>query len=458
MDRKKIRFLYWIALAYYQKHARFFAASFVASIILLSALLLTARKTSFYSITTTLRWGIAGSYQIQTIPPAIVEKLTTSLLTRQKDGSYTSTVLDQWVPNAERTRFVLHLKKGLKYSDGSDFDAKSIWFRFPETSVRLLDSHTIEYSLSKPFPVFFDYLTRPLIQFAPFRYIGGSHVIRSVIHDPATSSLREIELTPLTQNETPIHVKFYKTESDLSTAFKFGEIDNFTTSSESAYTNFKMWPHTKTFRASRDDAVVALFFNNTHPLLSQRDLREAIYGGIPLDIIKKYGDLAVSPLRRSSPFYDTSIAHIPENAEVYKTIARRYLKEASREAVLTIHTSLDYLAIAHQIRDFIKSSGAEAEIEIGGVQKNASFDILIGLWKIPSEAKQYFVWHSAQDSNTNITRYSNKKTDKVLEDYRATDEAKLQQKLMIDFQKKIARDVPAAMLYYPFEYTIVREK
>jgi ABC-type transport system substrate-binding protein len=219
-----------------------------------------------------------------------------------------------------------------------------------------------------------------------------------------------------------------------------------------------MWPHTKTFRASRDDAVVALFFNNTHPLLSQRDLREAIYGGIPLDIIKKYGDLAVSPLRRSSPFYDTSIAHIPENAEVYKTIARRYLKEASREAVLTIHTSLDYLAIAHQIRDFIKSSGAEAEIEIGGVQKNASFDILIGLWKIPSEAKQYFVWHSAQDSNTNITRYSNKKTDKVLEDYRATDEAKLQQKLMIDFQKKIARDVPAAMLYYPFEYTIVREK
>jgi ABC-type transport system substrate-binding protein len=80
------------------------------------------------------------------------------------------------------------------------------------------------------------------------------------------------------------------------------------------------------------------------------------------------------------------------------------------------------------------------------------------LWKIPSEAKQYFVWHSAQDSNTNITRYSNKKTDKVLEDYRATDEAKLQQKLMIDFQKKIARDVPAAMLYYPFEYTIVREK
>jgi ABC-type transport system substrate-binding protein len=97
-------------------------------------------------------------------------------------------------------------------------------------------------------------------------------------------------------------------------------------------------------------------------------------------------------------------------------------------------------------------------VDIQGLQQGERSDMTLGMWNIPEDVNQYFVWHSSQKARSNITQYDNKKVDKLLEDFRATDSATLQRKLLVDFQKKVVEDSPAVFLYYPHIFTIARKK
>ena len=458
MLRKKLRFGYWMVTAYVQKHRWFLISSFVITVFCVSAYLFFANIILSSLTNPVVTIGITGVTSTATLPNEVVSKVTTSLLYKNPDGSYASTIVNAWSHNDDYTRYTLILKPGLLYSDKTPFTSSSIPFNLKEVRLDTSDPLKLIFILDKPFAHFYDYLTKPIIAHYPIRAIGGEYVVTSARKNRANDTWNEIELVPVEHGKPNLHYRVYKTESDLITAFKMREIDEFVTSNESAYKNFSTWPNTTTTKDSVYSQVVALFFNTSNSLLKERDLREAIYGSFPSEDLLKLGNLAVSPLSPYSPFYDKSLTHIPENPDVYKSILKRYFKEASAEASFTISTSVDFLPVANTVKNIIKEAGGEAMLDLSGLVRGGKFQMLIGLWNIPSEPNQYYVWHSSQKLKGNISEYENQKVDKLLEDFRATSEAALQKKYMIDFQKRFARDLPAAMLYYPYRYTISRKR
>lgn len=455
---KKLRFSYWMITAYMRKHVWFLLSSFVVTIICLGAYFFFANIILSSLTNPVVTIGITGATNTSTLPAEVVSKVTTSLLYKNPDGSYASKIVDSWSHNDEFTRYTLVLKPDLFYSDKTPFTSSTVPFNLKEVKLDTTDPSKLVFILEKPFAHFYDYLTKPLIAHYPIRAIGGEYMVTSARKNRANDTWSEIELVPVEHGKPNLHYRAYKTESDLITAFKLREIDEFVTSNESAYKNFSTWPNTTTTKDSVYSQVVALFFNTSNSLLKERDLREAIYGSIPAEELLKLGNLAVSPLSPYSTFYDKTLTHIPENPDVYRSILKRYFKEASAEATFTINTSVDFLPIANVVKDIIKAAGGEATLDLTGLARGGKFQMLIGLWSIPSEPNQYYVWHSSQKLKGNISEYENQKVDKLLEDFRATSEAALQKKYMIDFQKRFARDLPAAMLYYPYRYTISRKR
>ncbi|MEI7653073.1 MAG: ABC transporter substrate-binding protein [bacterium] len=455
---KKLRFSYWMVTAYVRKHVWFLVSSFVITIGCVSAYLFFANIILSSLANPVVTIGITGAANTSTLPPEVVSKVTTSLLYQNPDGSYASKIIDSWSHNDEFTRYTLVLKPRLFYSDKTPFTSSTVPFNLKDVKLDTSDPMKLVFILDKPFAHFYDYLTKPLIAHYPIRAIGGEYVVTSARKKRTNDTWNEIELVPVEHGKPNLHYRVYKNESDLITAFKLHEIDEFVTSNESAYKNFSAWPNTTTTKDSVYSQVVALFFNTSNPLLKDRDLREAMYGSIPSEELLKLGNLAVSPLSPYSTFYDKTLTHIPENPDVYGAILKRYFKEASSEATFTINTSVDFLPVANAVKDIIKGAGGEATLDLTGLARGGKFKLLIGLWNIPSEPNQYYVWHSSQKGKGNISEYESQKVDKLLEDFRATSEAALQKKYMVDFQKRFARDLPAAMLYYPYRYTISRKR
>lgn len=458
MGYKKLRLYYWIAKAYLVKNARFMALSFLCPLLLLAVYIYFSTDIISYFTMQKKVIGIAGSYTLSDLPPRIMSQLTTPLLYKNAEGTYESKILESWSVDPDYTHFEFVLRPDLTFTDGVKFTSSHITYTFRDVDVDTTDQTRIRYTLKKSFPYFLDYLDKPIYTIDPFRGVQGEYLITGSKLNTTQDKLDQITLSPLDTARQTLIYRFYRSESDMITAFKLQEIDEFVTDNRTAYENFQKWPQTSVKQESDLNRVVTLFFNTTHPLLKEKNLREALYGSLSIDLLKKHGTLAVSPLSPLSPYYDRSIARIPENPEVNQSILKRSFTESSEEAKFKFFTSVDLLDIANTVRDLISAAGGDTELDVTGLQKGDTFDLLLGLWSIPTESNQYFVWHSSQKGKGNITKYENQRVDRLLEAYRATSEAKLQKKTMEDFQKLISRELPAAFLYYPYQYTITRKR
>lgn len=123
-----------------------------------------------------------------------------------------------------------------------------------------------------------------------------------------------------------------------------------------------------------------------------------------------------------------------------------------------------------QAAEIIKSSwqkiGASVDVKIfetGDLNQNIirprKYDALFFGEVVGRYNDLYPFWHSSQrvDPGLNVALYTNVKTDKLLEDIRATTDKELQQEKLSEFQKIIKEDVPAVFIYAP-EFTYIMPK
>lgn len=94
------------------------------------------------------------------------------------------------------------------------------------------------------------------------------------------------------------------------------------------------------------------------------------------------------------------------------------------------------------------------------VLRSRSYDMLLYGIIIGNEPDQYPFWHSSQIGypGLNLSQYSNKSVDQILEKIRTTTNAEEVTKLYQDFGVAIATDVPAVFLYTPtYTYAMTDE-
>lgn len=458
MPQKKFRLYYWIVLAFLKKYALYVIGSFFITSIVIALYIFFSREIIQLFATNTQRVGLSGAYTLDNLPREVIDVITVPLFVQKVDGTYESDIVKSYSYNSDFTKYELTLHRDLVYTDGTPFTSHDIPFVFKDVTISYPTPEKILFELSKPFPLFISYLAKPVYSTNPFRGVKGEYILTQVRYVRGGDRLEKIVLSPLMANKPKLVFRFYRSEADLITAYKLREIDTFSTTGSIVTETFSEWSDTKTTQTSDFKRVLALFFDMEHPILKERDARMALYGSIPVALLEQYGNIAVSPISPLSVNYDPTIPRIAENPEVNRAILKKFFSEATESAHLKLATSLELINLAHTIKDVVEGASGTITVDVEGLRPGERADMILGMWDIPSDVNQYFMWHSSQKGRSNITRYENPKVDKLLEDYRATDSASMQKELLIEFQNKIVDDAPAVFLYYPYIFTVTRNK
>ena len=115
-------------------------------------------------------------------------------------------------------------------------------------------------------------------------------------------------------------------------------------------------------------------------------------------------------------------------------------------------------AVAEELRKYWEKIGVKIELEIipaSQIQsktiKPRDFDLLLYGQVLGADPDPYPFWHSSQagEQGLNISDFSDKEADRLLEDARLADDAVLRQEKYKRFQELIAEEVPAIFLYSP---------
>lgn len=127
------------------------------------------------------------------------------------------------------------------------------------------------------------------------------------------------------------------------------------------------------------------------------------------------------------------------------------------EIRLTTSDWPELVAVANEIKKQWAEVGAQVQVEtlplpeLQQAIKSREYDALLFGEVLALDPDPFSFWHSSQkrDPGLNLALYDNKDTDKLLEDARQTLDRSARLSKYDDFQKIVAKDIPAIFLYSP---------
>lgn len=219
----------------------------------------------------------------------------------------------------------------------------------------------------------------------------------------------------------------------------------------------------------------AIFFNpQTNAALKNKTLRKALAIGLDrLTIIEQAlagqgkltdGAIPTSALGYTENFkkyaYDPGWA-----AELLEQIGwrlkddgERYQGDQKLSITLTIPDLNEYLEVANLIRNYWGQIGIETNLEVvpsfrlqSDVINPRQYQALIASEIVGLDPDPYPFWHSSQNTapGLSLSLFTNKDTDKLLEQARQTVDSKLRAQKYTDFQAILGEEVYAVFLYSP---------
>jgi peptide/nickel transport system substrate-binding protein len=453
INKKQVRYAYWLFLAFVKKNAQSIVLSFLISLLGIIALVSFSPYILKFLTSKTETIGITGTFSIDTLPVEVVSKFSNGLLHVNDKGELIPLLVDSWEPVDGGREYRFHIKKDLTWNDGSPFTAKDIKYSFKDIKTEAENDYLLIFKLPKPLPIFPNFLSKPVLKY-PLIGVAGLYKVEKIKFN--AGYITELQLTPQQDNLPILIYKFYDTDSKLIEAYKLGEITEMSTTKLNVANQFKEWKNTQIEREVDYSKVMTLFFNLNDPLLKdEKDLRHAIAESINKDIYKDLGVQANSPIPPTSWAYNPDIKPYQYNPTASQKVIERYT-EASDAAHLKISTYYDYLSIADDMKNNLASAGLNIKVEVLTGNLPPDYSLLLAQMTLSKDPDQYFFWHSTQ-APTNITSYKNVRVDKALEDGRATFNIKNRKEIYADFQKVIVEDMPAYFMFYPYTYTIKRK-
>ena len=402
----------------------------------------------------TERIGLVGRFTMDRLPESVLNQSSQGLTMVLEDGSPAPALAEKWEVSKDGKTYTFLLKEDLIWQDGSEVKAGDLEFGLSDLEVVIPDDLTIEFHLRESFAPFPIILSRPVFK---KDNIGiGLHQIKKI--------KRKGDFITHIFLEGPDKSLVYKTYPNSQTAlvaFKLGEIDLLEDVFE--MTLGSEWQAAvKIEKNIRKDHYTGAFFNLSHPILSNKKIRQALAYAVKKDFDQ---ERAIGPLSPDSWAFNLEIKGYGYDPEKAKELLDKVF-ENGQEATesgeimekegleIKISTTQTLLPLAEKIKQsWEEVLGIRVEVETVNILPQ-DFQVLLILQQIPPDPDQYSLWHSTQEQN--FTHYQSPKVDKLLEDARKTmDQAKRKEKYL-DFQKFLAEDVPAIFLYYPEAYTISR--
>jgi len=447
---KSLRHHYWLISSFIKKNATFV---FVSAIVSFFLILLSVNSLPFVNTLLSQKKekiGMIGRFTLQDVPPEITTLVSSGLLTTDEKGGLVPVLASTWELSDDKKTYRIHLKSDLLWSDSKAFIAQDIPYTFPGIEKKAIDDKTIIFTLSEPLSTFPLYITKPILR-QPLKGIGGLYQVESIRYSK-NKFIKELNLVPQ-QNNVPYKIyRFYDTEDELISAYKKGDITQFTTSKKTITDIFENWKNTKIDKTVNTNQILTLFFNTQKEPLSSKDVRKAISFAIPQ--FENQGVVASGPIPPLSWAHNPDLKKYTYDKEKAQALLEKNI-DASDSAELELFTFYDYLSNAESIKKELEASGLKVKIRVRSYMPQ-EFDMLLTLWNPPIDPDQYYFWHSTQ-KNDNLTRYRNVKVDLLLEEGRRITNRDERKKKYMEFQETLVDDVPAHFIYYPYIYTVKRK-
>lgn len=445
------RLLFWLIKAYIKKLGKRIIIFFFLGLLCFFLLYLVFNSiVSKIPTSENESIGIAGAYNVDNMPPEILNKISSGLTKLDKDGTPIPNFASSWKIENGGKRYTFYLKKDIKFSDGSDLISENINYNFSDAKVSRPNKQTIVFDLKESYSPFLATVSRPIFKKG---YVGiGEYKIKKI--DLNGNFVESLTLSSTKIPFKNINYQFYPSSSSIKTAITLGEITRYSEFSEPSFKNisFSNFPNLKVTKKINYDQLVTLFYNTKDSELSDKKIRTALSYTIPNEFT--YGKKALSLYPPTSWVYTDQYAKTQDNSHALILLKSISDINKNKKIKLKIKTLAKYKETASLIKDEWKKIGIEVEIEtVDSLPSN--FQVFLGNFYVPKDPDQYMLWHSDQDNN--ITGLKNLRVDKLLEDGRKTVNPDERKKIYFEFQKYLLDDAPASFLYFPYEYEVSRK-
>lgn len=457
--------------------------------------------------------GVAGA--IKNINPIMPEnaassdatKLIFSGLTRfNTDGKLVPDLAESWTVSPDGKTYTFKLKKDVKWHDDVPFTAQDVAFTLtaiqnPDSrsplssswqgvSVDVVDEHTVNFKLAKPYTPFINATTVGLLP---------RHLLEGI--DPRTMRVAEFNQKPVgtgpykfksldmqngefvvTANEEfyrgdplidEITLRSYDNLQEAEQALKrrqvmgVGKVQLDNVDEVAGMGNVKM------HEAGLPDQV-AVFFNTTKGLATDKSVRMALAlatdrQAIVEDQLKGYASVLSDPIVASGldltggtkqAAYNIVAAKQTLDSAGWKVGGDGIrVKDGNRMSLeLVTQSQTIYSQVAKEIADQWKQVGVEVKVkEVDATELQQSYirprnytALLYGV-NVGADPDVYAYWHSSQgkDPGLNLSVYKSSTADLALESGRTVRDSKTRSAKYKAFNQAWVNDTPAVMLYTP---------
>ncbi len=389
--------------------------------------------------------GLSGHYTNNNLPEEISNLITYGLTSHTENNKITaSPIVESINQEDENHRYIIKLKNNLYWHNGQKFTADDIKYEIPGTVIKVENKYTLMITTPDLYSPLLSTITRPLFN-NRLSGLGPNKVIKVEYQD---GYFKTLALQNIKTKKKTIY-KFYANDTDLTTAFKLGEITSMETTLLAP--EIEKQNHLKIDKKIiTNKKYLAVFFNTEK--LNDKTIRQALAYATPKT--KDKNERALSPISPISWAYNPSVKEYIFNP----TRAKELFDKTEMGTIKIAVTDRQLLETAENIKKSWKDVlGINVEMEVVNKIDTQNFDAFLAYGGMPIDPDQYSFWHSTQ-INTNLTKFNNSRIDKLLEEGRQTFDPIERKNIYLDFQKYLLEECPAIFLSYPTIYTISRLK
>ena len=414
------------------------------------------------------------------------------------DFSINPELAERWDVEDGGKRIVFHLRKNVKFHDGTDFDAAAVKWNIDQRldeqvgspqrkqllpvvdSVNVLDTHTVEFKLKGPFPALMGMLGQRVgfmvspaaagkygeelasnpVGTGPFvfkEWVRGSHITVERNPDYWEEGLPYLD-----------RIEF----KDISGAvvgvqrLKTGEID---------YAGQLSPNDVRTIEGSPDVVLHPIKVGRWYsvqwqwdaPPFDNPDLRKAIAHAIDRDHIVAI-TMAGKAATASGPtppglwWYDAGIEGYEHDLDKAKAYLKKAGYEPGTEIVLAAPGTGIYQKISQLVQEQLQAAGMTVRLEPMAqkgwygkvVKRQVNFTPMRWTQRPDPDGLLYILFHS--DGFANTTHYSNAEVDELLNRARTMTDIPKRAALYSQAQRRIVEDLPYVPLFFAIEYGAIR--
>jgi peptide/nickel transport system substrate-binding protein len=437
---KNFRRLFWYISTYLSRYKKLILTTISTSLLFSVFVFFLWPKLPHPKPTTYI--SVVGNYSSANLPPLVNEIVDANFFNVDANQNITPHLAKTIETLEDGKTYTITLEDDLFWPDGNPVKSEDVQIQIPKVETSFPSENQIKFSLPEPFAPFPSVLETPIIN-----ELGQTPTGFTVSITQTTSGqLRNVQIEDETRK---IIIKTFSSPSQSLTSFKLGEVD--------AVYGLRSEPEDlKTLNIKAEEFIdyqniVTLFFNTKDPLLSDKNIRQAI--AYLIEDKNQQNENALTSINKQSWVHNPLIKNYEYDSSKGKQLLNDNLSKENLPLNLEISTLPEFISLADSFKEQLLKYDINLTVRVVN-NPDSNFQLFLGQFVIPPDPDQYIYWHSTQ--KTNITGLNSQKIDLLLEEGRTIIDLKERKKIYLEFQKSLAEELPALFLYYPKSYNLVR--